>query len=65
MTRAAYQGIELLRRTGTEAVEFVTLMWFDSLDDVRAFAGSVPVLLDDARECVRCMALAAPDGTSD
>lgn len=36
---AGYQGIELLRRAENEAVEFVTLMWFDSLDDVRAFAG--------------------------
>jgi heme-degrading monooxygenase HmoA len=34
-----YLGIELLRRPGAEAVEFVTLMWFDSLDAVRAFAG--------------------------
>jgi heme-degrading monooxygenase HmoA len=34
-----YQGIELLRRPGSDAVEFVTLMWFDSLDAVRAFAG--------------------------
>lgn len=36
---AGYRGIELLRRAGSESVEFVTLMWFDSLDDVRAFAG--------------------------
>lgn len=36
---AGYRGIELLRRTGSDAVEFVTLMWFDSLDAVRAFAG--------------------------
>ena len=34
-----YQGIELLRRPTADAVEFVTLMWFDSLDAVRAFAG--------------------------
>lgn len=36
---AGYRGIELLRRAGPEAVEFVTMMWFDSLADVRAFAG--------------------------
>jgi len=36
---AGYRGIELLRRSADEEVEFVTLMWFDSLDDVRAFAG--------------------------
>ena len=34
-----YRGIELLRRDEPEPVEFVTLMWFDSLHDVRAFAG--------------------------
>jgi len=34
-----YRGIELLRRPAPDAVEFVTLMWFDSLDAVRAFAG--------------------------
>jgi heme-degrading monooxygenase HmoA len=35
-----YRGIELLRRQEPEAVEFVTLMWFDSIDAVRAFAGA-------------------------
>lgn len=34
-----YQGIHLLRRDVPEGVEFVTIMWFDSLDAVRAFAG--------------------------
>jgi hypothetical protein len=34
-----YHGIELLRRPAAEAVEFVTMMWFESLDAVRAFAG--------------------------
>lgn len=34
-----YRGIELLRRPVGEEVEFVTLMRFDSLDAVRAFAG--------------------------
>ena len=34
-----YHGIELLRRPADGSVEFVTLMWFDSLDAVRAFAG--------------------------
>src|SRR5918912_327541 len=36
---AGYRGIELLRRPGDGTVEFVTLMWFESLDAVRAFAG--------------------------
>lgn len=35
-----YHGIELLRRPTGETVEFVTLMWFDSIEAVRAFAGS-------------------------
>lgn len=33
------QGIHLLRRQVPEGVEFSTIMWFDSLDDVRAFQG--------------------------
>jgi heme-degrading monooxygenase HmoA len=35
-----YQGIQLLRRTVAEGVEFITIMWFDSLDAVREFAGN-------------------------
>jgi len=34
-----YRGIQLYRREMGEEVEFITLMWFDSLDDVRQFAG--------------------------
>jgi antibiotic biosynthesis monooxygenase (ABM) superfamily enzyme len=34
-----YRGIQLFRREAGAEVEFVTLMWFDSLDGVRAFAG--------------------------
>ncbi|MFL5493654.1 MAG: antibiotic biosynthesis monooxygenase family protein [Gemmatimonadales bacterium] len=34
-----YQGIELLRRTAGDSVEFVTMMWFDSVEAIRAFAG--------------------------
>ena len=33
------RGIHLLRRDVDDGVEFVTIMWFDSLDAVRAFAG--------------------------
>lgn len=37
---AGYRGIELLRRPLADGdVEFVTIMTFDSLDAVRAFAG--------------------------
>jgi antibiotic biosynthesis monooxygenase (ABM) superfamily enzyme len=34
-----FLGIDLLRREQGEMVEFVTIMWFESLDAVRAFAG--------------------------
>lgn len=34
-----YRGIQLLRRTHETEVEFITIMWFDSLDSVRTFAG--------------------------
>lgn len=36
---AGYRGIDLLRHDGPDEVEFVTIMRFDSLADVRAFAG--------------------------
>ena len=36
---AGYRGIQLFRRDLGAEVEFVTVMWFDSLDAVRAFAG--------------------------
>jgi hypothetical protein len=35
-----YRGIELLRRPAQDSVEFVTLMWFDSIEAVRDFAGA-------------------------
>jgi heme-degrading monooxygenase HmoA len=38
---AGYRGIHLLRRNLGDEVEFVTVMWFDSFDAVRAFAGAV------------------------
>ncbi len=34
-----YQGIQLFRRDVGGEVEFITVMWFDSLDAVRIFAG--------------------------
>lgn len=36
---SGYQGINLLRRPVPTGVEFVTIMWFDSIDAVRRFAG--------------------------
>ena len=34
-----YNGIHLFRRNLHNETEFITLMWFDSLDAVKAFAG--------------------------
>jgi antibiotic biosynthesis monooxygenase (ABM) superfamily enzyme len=36
---AGYHGIDLLRRTVGDEVEFITIMRFDSLDSVKAFVG--------------------------
>ena len=36
---AGYRGIHLFRRDLGDEVEFVTVMWFDTLEAVRAFAG--------------------------
>src|SRR5574341_260717 len=36
---AGYKGIHLFRRNLADEVEFVTVMWFDSIAAVRAFAG--------------------------
>lgn len=47
-----FQGAELLRREHGEEVEFVTLMNFDSLDDIRRLAGddaTVAYVPDKAR----------------
>jgi len=34
-----FRSIDLVRRERDDDVEFMTLMWFDSLDNVRAFMG--------------------------
>lgn len=36
---AGYRGIHLLRRNLGKEIEFITIMWFDSIDAVRSFAG--------------------------
>jgi antibiotic biosynthesis monooxygenase (ABM) superfamily enzyme len=36
---AGFRRIDLFRRPAGAEVEFMTLMWFDDLDAVRAFAG--------------------------
>jgi heme-degrading monooxygenase HmoA len=47
-----YSGYHLLRRDGKEDSEFVSMLWFDSLDAVRGFAGDsyeTPVISNKAR----------------
>jgi len=41
-----FREIQLFRRNVGAEVEFVTIMWFDSLDAVRTFAG------EDYEQCV-------------
>ena len=35
-----FQEIQLFRRELDKEVEFITIMWFDSIESVRAFAGA-------------------------
>lgn len=44
---AGYRGFQVLRLDRDSEVEFVTLVWFDSLEAVRSFAGQnyeIPVI---------------------
>lgn len=53
---AGFYGIHLLRRDLGDEVEFVTIMWFDTLEAVRAFAGEdyeVAVVPPKAREVLK------------
>ncbi|HTS13559.1 MAG TPA: hypothetical protein VMH00_15685 [Candidatus Limnocylindrales bacterium] len=47
-----YKGFHLLRLNHPEEAEFVTMLWFESLEAVRGFAGEkyeVPVISEKAR----------------
>ena|ERR671920_2315917 len=53
---SGFRGIDLLRRQVGDEVEFVTIMWFDSLLAVRTFAGEDyerAVVLPQARQLLR------------
>jgi hypothetical protein len=39
MNIAGFRHIDLMRRELSDEVEFVTLMWFDDIDSVKAFVG--------------------------
>jgi hypothetical protein len=44
-----YRGYQLLRIGRDEEVEFMTMLWFESIDSVRSFAGEnyeTPVISD-------------------
>lgn len=41
-----YKGIQLFRRNVEREVEFITVMWFDSIEAVKEFAG------EDYEKCV-------------
>lgn len=48
-----FLAIDLLRRSVPEGIEFVTLMWFDSIEAVQRFAGpeyEVAVVPPEARQ---------------
>jgi hypothetical protein len=36
---AGFRHIDLMRREPDDGVEFVTLMWFDDIDSIKAFVG--------------------------
>lgn len=51
-----YKGIQLFRRKLDDEEEFITIMWFDSLESVRAFAGEdyeVAVVPPKARKLLK------------
>jgi hypothetical protein len=52
LTPKGYVGFHLLRLNAPAEVEFVTMLWFESLDCVKAFAGekySTPVISEKAK----------------
>jgi heme-degrading monooxygenase HmoA len=53
---AGYHGIQLYRRSLNDEVEFITLMWFDSIEAVKQFAGQdyeVAVVPPAARQVLK------------
>lgn len=52
LTAYGYRGYHILRLDRGTEVEFVTMVWFDSLESVKSFAGEsydTPVISDKAR----------------
>lgn len=47
-----YRGYQLLRIARGEEVEFMTMLWFESIENVRSFAGEnyeIPVISEKAK----------------
>jgi hypothetical protein len=40
LTRRGYRGFHLLRLDRGDEVEFVTMLWFDSIESVQSFSGT-------------------------
>jgi len=52
LTEHGYLGFQVLRLAKESEVEFITLVWFDSVEAVRSFAGEnyeKPVITEKAR----------------
>ncbi|MDF1613285.1 antibiotic biosynthesis monooxygenase family protein [Stygiobacter electus] len=53
---AGFKGIQLLKRIGEDEQEFITLMWFESIQAIKEFAGedyTRAVVPDKARELLK------------
>jgi hypothetical protein len=51
LTRRGYRGFHLLRLDRGDEVEFVTMLWFDSIESVQSFSGTnyeTPVISEKA-----------------
>ncbi len=51
-----YKGIQLFRRKLETEEEFITIMWFDSIESVKAFAGEdyeIAVVPPEARKLLK------------
>jgi hypothetical protein len=51
-----YRGYQLLRLSRGHEVEFMTVLWFESIENVRSFAGEdyeTPVISEKARSLLR------------
>lgn len=53
LTSRGYRGFQVLRRERGSEVEFMTMLWFDSIESVKGFAGEdyeTPVISERAKK---------------